>query len=299
TRISACLSTTGRRLIVKTDPASNPQRTFFGHPWPLVTLFSMEVWERFSFYGMQGILLIYLYYTASRGGLGIDQQVAIGIVGAYGSAVYLSAIVGGWFADRVFGAERTLFYSGFVVMCGHIALALLPGSGGLTVGLICVAVGSGGIKATCTSLVGSLYEQGSSRRDAGFSIFYLGINVGAFAGPLLTGVLQKEIGFHYGFGLAAIGMAFGLLQYSFGRKRLPADQKRAPTPLTAGTGKYYAGGAVVAIVAILLAVSGGWLRADNLATVLLVFIAIAAAVLFCNILTSKQISSTERMRVTA
>src|SRR5699024_8749439 len=107
-----------------------------------------------------------------------------------------------------------------------------------TIGLICVAIGSGGIKATSSSLVGSLYEQGSARRDAGFSIFYMGINVGAFAGPLLTGILQKSIGFHYGFGLAAIGMAIGLIQYTFGRKALPDEQKSAPTPLARDTVKY-------------------------------------------------------------
>uniref|UniRef100_UPI00263451B7 oligopeptide:H+ symporter n=1 Tax=Halomonas sp. TaxID=1486246 RepID=UPI00263451B7 len=137
--------------------ARSEERRFLGHPWPLATLFGMEVWERFSFYGMQAILLIYLYHSTAQGGLGISQSVAIGVVGAYGSGVYLAAILGGWFADRVLGAERTLFYSGVIVMLGHIALAILPGIQGVTAGMVLVAIGSGGVKSTCSSLVGSLY----------------------------------------------------------------------------------------------------------------------------------------------
>jgi POT family proton-dependent oligopeptide transporter len=274
-------------------------KTFFGHPWPLTTLFSIEVWERFSFYGMQAILLIYLYYSTSRGGLDIDQSVAIGIVGAYGSAVYLAAILGGWFADRVFGPERTLFYAGLIVMAGHISLAVLHGVYGLALGLVCVATGSGGIKSTSSSLVGSLYEPGSPRRDAGFSIFYMGINVGAFVGPLLTGLLQSGIGFHYGFGLAAIGMALGLIQYTFGRRHLPDEQKVAPTPLESGTGKYYTAGGVVLVLAVLLAVYIGLIRADNLSTILVSLIAVLAIIFFYIILSSQRITQSERKRAFA
>ncbi|ALM54360.1 peptide MFS transporter [Halomonas huangheensis] len=279
------------------QPAEDKQ--FFGHPRSLATLFGMEVWERFSFYGMQAILLIYLYYEVSRGGLAISQSVAIGIVGAYGSAVYLASILGGWFADRLFGAERTLFYSGIVVMLGHIALAVLPGVHGVTAGLICVALGSGGVKATCSSLVGALYEPGSDRRDAGFSLFYLGINVGGFVGPLLTGLLQKNIGFHFGFGIAAIGMAIGLTQYAFGRKRLPESQKVAPNPLEAGAFKYYVIATAAIIGAVLVAVTIGWVRADNLSDVMLTIIAIFAVAYFCVILSSSRVTSEERRRVLA
>ncbi|MDO4644039.1 MAG: oligopeptide:H+ symporter, partial [Cardiobacteriaceae bacterium] len=147
-------------------------KTFFGHPLQLSTLFHIELWERFSFYGMQGILLIYLYYTVENGGLGIDKTVAGGIVGTYSGSVYLSTILGAWLADRVLGAERTLFYSGIVVMFGHIALALVPGIEGMICGLILIALGSGGVKSSASSMVGSLYESDDLRflRDAGFSI---------------------------------------------------------------------------------------------------------------------------------
>src|SRR6188768_2213602 len=121
------------------------EKTFFGQPRALAHLFGVELWERFSFYGMQGILLIYLYYSAADGGLGIDQATATSMVGAYGGVVYLSTILGAWLADRVLGAERTLFGSAVVVMIGHIALALLPGLPGVATGLILVAIGSGGV----------------------------------------------------------------------------------------------------------------------------------------------------------
>src|SRR3954447_19473830 len=149
-----------------TDLATAPRRekTFFGQPRALANLFGVELWERFSFYGMQGILLIYLYYSAARGGLGISQSTATSIVGAYGGAVYLSTVLGAWTADRLLSAERTLFASAVVVMCGHIGLALIPGIAGVAVGLVLIALGSGGVKATASSLVGLLYAEGDERR---------------------------------------------------------------------------------------------------------------------------------------
>ena len=117
----------------------------------LANLFSVELWERFSFYGMQGILLYYMYYSVAEGGLGIDEGIATGLVGAYGGGVYLSSILGAWVADRILGSEKVLFFTGIMVMLGHIALALLPGGVGLAVGLILVAIGSGGLKATASS----------------------------------------------------------------------------------------------------------------------------------------------------
>ncbi|WP_216658136.1 peptide MFS transporter [Halomonas hibernica] len=275
------------------------ERLFLGHPRALATLFGMEVWERFSFYGMQAILLVYLYHTTTQGGLGISQSVAIGIVGAYGSGVYLAAILGGWFADRLFGPERTLFYSGIIVMLGHIALAILPGVYGVAAGLVMVAIGSGGVKSTCSSLVGSLYDMDSPRRDAGFSIFYLGVNIGALTGPLLTGLLQQQAGFHYGFGIAAIGMAFGLFQYTRGRSQLPDSQKVAPTPLPAGEGRKYLLGGAVALVVVAVALAVGWIRADNLSDVFLTIISIVSVAYFFIILRSTRVSPSERFRVYA
>ncbi|MDR7320036.1 peptide MFS transporter [Catenuloplanes sp. NPDC020197] len=272
------------------------RRGFFGQPGALANLFGVELWERFSFYGMQGILLIYLYYSAAEGGLGIDQDTATGIVGAYGGSVYLSTILGAWLADRVLGAERTLFASAVVVMAGHVALAVLPGLAGVATGLILVAIGSGGVKATATSLVGTLYAEGDERRDAGFSLFYLGINVGALIGPLATGLLQQRAGFHWGFGLAAVGMAAGLVQYWFGRRRLPAASREVPNPLPARARPLVvvAGVVVAALVAAVIV-----LFTDRLSDVVVAASVLAAVAYFVVILTARTVTPVERRRVLA
>jgi POT family proton-dependent oligopeptide transporter len=272
---------------------------FFGQPRPLATLFGVETWERFSFYGMQGILLIYLYYSVDRGGLGIDQGIAAGIVGAYGGGVYLATVLGAWIADRVLSAERTLFWSAFVVMLGHIALAAIPGVAGVGVGLILIAIGSGGVKATATTIVGTLYSEGDTRRDAGFSLYYLGVNLGAFFGPILTGILQTTAGFHWGFALAAVGMAAGLLQYSFGRRRLPDVAREVPHPLEARRYPLMIGIAVVVVAVIVVAVLTGLITASNLATIVIAVTALAAIAYFIVILTSRGLGDDERSRVIA
>ncbi|WP_229075101.1 peptide MFS transporter [Actinoplanes sp. DH11] len=274
-------------------------RTFFGQPRPLANLFGVELWERFSFYGMQGILLIYLYYAAADGGLGIDQDTATSIVGAYGGAVYLSTILGAWLADRLLGAERVLFLSAVLVMAGHIALAVLPGLAGVGVGLVLVAIGSGGVKANATSLVGNLYDERDERRDAGFSLFYLGINLGALAGPLLTGLLQDRAGFHYGFGLAAVGMAIGLTQYALGRKNLPASGREVPNPLPARGRPIAAAVFAAGVVVVAVAALTGLLAADRLSTIVVVLSVVAAVAYFAVILTSPRVDGVERRRVFA
>jgi POT family proton-dependent oligopeptide transporter len=282
-----------------TPAPSRHERTFFGQPRPLANLFGVELWERFSFYGMQGILLIYLYYTAAEGGLGIDKETAASIVGAYGGLVYLSTVLGAWLADRMLGAERVLFYSAIVVMLGHISLAVLPGLVGVGVGLVLVALGSGGVKANATSLVGTLYAEGDQRRDAGFSLFYMGINIGALLGPLLTGLLQQRAGFHYGFAAAAVGMAIGLTQYAFGRKRLPDAGREVPNPLPASRRPLAAavGAAVVVLIAVLAFL--GLLPARLLSNIVIAVSAVAAVIYLVVILRSRKVGGVERQRVLA
>ncbi len=282
-------------------PAAEERRDtrFFGQPWPLASLFGVEMWERFSFYGMQGILVIYLYFSASEGGLGISEATATSIVGAYGGAVYMATILGAWVSDRLIGPERTLFASAFVVMAGHVALALLPGLGGVGVGLSLVALGSGGVKANATALAGSLYAENDERRDAGFSLFYMGINLGAFFGPLLTGLLQKNQGFHYGFGLAAIGMALGLTQYALGRGSLPEETHEVPHPLEHARRAAYAVGLVAAAAAVVVLAVTGLMTASNLADWVLGIVSVASVAYFLVILSSHHVTSTERSRVWA
>jgi len=273
-------------------------RTFFGQPFELSTPFAVELWERFSFYGMQGIVLIYMYYTVSQGGLGIDKGIASGIMGAYGGAVYLFTIIGAWIADRLIGADRTLFGSAIVVMLGHIALALIPGVAGVGVGLVLIALGSGGLKATATTIVGGLYSREDPRRDAGFSLYYLGVNLGAFFGPLLTGLLQTSLGFHYGFGLAAVGMAAGLVQYAIRRKKLPESVRHVANPVDRRRLPLVGVLVVVALVVILVAVLTGLLNVGNLPTVVVSIVILATIGYFVVILTSG-ITPQERSRVLA
>jgi POT family proton-dependent oligopeptide transporter len=280
-------------------PAPRADQTFFGQPRVLANLFGVERWERFSFYGMQGILLIYLYYSAARGGLGIDQDTATSIVGAYGGSVYLATVIGAWLADRMLGPERVLFFSAILVMAGHVCLAVIPGVAGVAAGLILIALGSGGVKATATSLVGSLYAPGDDRRDAGFSLFYLGINLGALIGPLLTGLLQKELGFHYGFALAAVGMAIGLIQYSIGRKHLTGPAREVANPLPAARRPLVAVAAAVVVVLIAVLALTGLIPASRLSTIVVVLSILAAVSYFAVILSSKRIDGTERRRVIA
>lgn len=278
---------------------NKPARTFFGHPWALANLFGVEMWERFSFYGMQGILLLYLYYSVDQGGLGIDKAVASGIVGAYGGTVYLSTVLGAWLADRLFGSERVLFISAFVIMSGHLALGLIPGVAGVAVGLVLIAFGSGGLKANASSVVGTLYAPDDSRRDAGFSLFYLGVNLGAFFGPLLTGLLQSTAGFRWGFTLAALGMAAGLIQYWSGRRNIPDVARVAPNPLPR---QHYLVAALIGVVAVVVVVTlvlTKVIRPSNLSEVVIVATVIAAVSLFALLLTSKKVDATERSRVWA
>ena len=276
-----------------------PEKRFWGHPIQLSTLFHIELWERFSYYGMQGILLIYLYYSVKSGGLGIDQNLAGSIVSVYGGSVFLTTILCGWLADRVLGPERTLFWSGWVVMAGHVVLAFIPGGAGLTLGLVLVAIGSGGVKSAASSLVGSLYESEQWReyRDAGFSIFYISVNVGAFFGSLFTGLAQSELGFHYGFGLAAIGMAFGLWRYQRGRHLL--RKTPAPNPLPPGQGRYYLAGAILFALFVLTMVLTGVLNARNLGTVVLVIGMVAIVIYFAYLLLSPSFTPAERRHVVA
>lgn len=282
-----------------TAPTPGRERTFLGHPRQLSTLFGVEMWERFSFYGMQGILLLYMFHPVTEGALGIDKGVAAGIVGAYGSTVYLSTILAAWAADRLFGPEKVLFGSAISVMLGHIALALLPGGVGLAVGLVLVAFGSGGVKANASTILATLYGEGDDRRDAGFSIFYLGVNIGALVGPLLTGLLQETWGFHLGFGLAAVGMALGLAQYVVNRRKLPETGREVPNPLPASARAKAGGIAVAILVVVAVLVATGVITPDRLKWIVFGIVVIATVSYFTLMLRSPKVDRIERRRVLA
>lgn len=282
-----------------TDEAVKSDTRFFGHPLPLMQLFSLELWERFSYYGMNGILAIYLYFKVTDGGLGMPQSTAVGIVGAYGGAVFLATILGAWVADRLLGAEKVLFSSAIIIMAGHICLALIPGYGGVAAGLILVALGSGGLKANASALVGELYTEKDPRRDAGFTLFYMGVNLGAFLGPLITGLLQDNIGFHVGFGAAAVGMALGLIIYMTGRRNLPDESRGAFNPLPASKLYLFLLAIVIAVVLIVVLWMSGVVNPENLDWWIAGISAGAAACYFIVMCMSPQTNSDERSRVLA
>ena len=279
--------------------APSAERTLFGHPVGLANLFGVELWERFSFYGMLTILGYYLYYSVTEGGLALPKATATGIVGAYGGLVYLSTVLGGWIADRLLGMERTVFLGGVVVMCGHIALAIVPGLAGVAVGLVLVALGSGALKANASSLLGTLYEKGDPRCDGGFTLFYLGINLGAFVGPLITGLLQTRAGFHYGFGAAAVGMAVGLTQYVVFRRNLGTHGRSVPNPLPRSAIGWAVGVVVVAAAVIAASFATGLVKLANVSQVTTGVIVVASAAYFLVMLTSSKVTAVERTRVRA
>ncbi|HEU4695210.1 MAG TPA: peptide MFS transporter [Vicinamibacterales bacterium] len=198
---------------------------FFGHPRGLATLFFTEMWERFSYYGMRAFLLFYMVTPTANGGLGFTDAQGTSLYGTYTGSAWGAAIVGGIIADRMIGQYRSVLYGGILIMLGHLSLVFqaLPF---FYAGLALIVIGTGLLKPSVSTLVGSLYPQGDPRRDAGFSIFYMGINSGAMLGPIIAGYIAQRIDWHLGFGCAAIGMALGLVQYVLDKRHLmPALQR--------------------------------------------------------------------------
>lgn len=227
------MAVTDRQKIVD----SVPQKGFFGHPKGLFTLFFTEFWERFSYYGMRAILVYYMYYEVTQGGLGLPEDMALSIMSIYGSLVYMSGIIGGWLADRLLGTSRAVFYGGVLIMFGHILLAI-PGNTTLFfASMVLIVLGTGLLKPNVSSIVGEIYSEQDNRRDSAFSIFYMGINLGGFLSPLIVGAVGMN-NFHLGFSIAAVGMFVGLVVYIMTRTKnlglagtivhnpIPADQKK-------------------------------------------------------------------------
>src|SRR6187551_2327487 len=200
---------------------------FFGHPRGLATLFFTEMWERFSYYGMRAFLLFYMVTPVANGGLGFTDAQGTSLYGTYTGSAWGAAIVGGLIADRLIGQYRSVLYGGILIMLGHLSL-VFPALPFFYAGLALIVIGTGLLKPSVSTLVGSLYPQGDPRRDAGFSIFYMGINSGAMLGPIIAGYVAQRIDWHLGFGCAAIGMALGLTQYVLDRRHLqPAIDRMA------------------------------------------------------------------------
>jgi POT family proton-dependent oligopeptide transporter len=185
---------------------------FFGHPAGLTTLFFTEMWERMSYYGMRALLVLFMTATLQEGGLALTVLSASAIYGLYTGSVYFMGLPGGWIADRLIGGQKAIFYGAIIIMLGHIVLAI-PHESTFFIGLILVILGTGLLKPNIGAMVGQLYSPKDRRRDAGYAIYYMGINIGAFIGYMVCGYLATNIGWHWAFGAAAIGMGIGLIQY--------------------------------------------------------------------------------------
>jgi len=203
-------------------------RAFFGHPRGLSTLYFTEMWERFSYYGMRVLLILFMTAPVAAGGLGFETSVAGAVYGLYTSMVYMTSLPGGWIADRLIGQRRAVLYGGILIACGHFSMAF-PSLTTFYLGLTLIVLGTGLLKGNVAVIVGQLYAPGDVRRDAGFSIFYMGINLGAFIAPLITSYLGQRINWHLGFTVAGIGMVLGLVQYVLGAKYL-GDAGLRPVP---------------------------------------------------------------------
>ena len=216
---------------------------FMGHPSGLTTLFLTEMWERMSYYGMRALLVLFMTATLQEGGLGLTVASAAAIYGLYTGCVYFMGLPGGWIADRLIGGQKAVWYGGIIIMIGHIVLAI-PTEQSFFIGLILVILGTGLLKPNIGALVGQLYSDDDVRRDSGYAIYYMGINLGSIIGYFVCGYFADNVGWHWAFGAAAVGMGIGLIQYRFTAYKLDSVGQEPAAPLS-DSAKQKSWGAIV------------------------------------------------------
>jgi len=299
------------------DPKSD--RAFFGHPTGLSTLFFTEMWERFSYYGMRAFLVLYVTADVATGGMGIDTATGAVIYGVYTSAVYLANIPGGWLADKVLGQRRAVLYGGMFIAAGHFSLAV-PVKTTFFLGLLLIILGTGLLKPNISVIVGQLYSTQDVRRDSAFSLFYMGINLGAFLGPIVCGYLVQDAGFramltswgmepnsawHWGFGAAGVGMTLGLIQYLIQGRKLGSaglEPKTASSPDVYAKAKQqatlYIGIGAVVLAALGFFVYNGTvvLTKANVTTWFSILLFVVTAAIFGTLFSNKEWTAVERKR---
>ena len=275
-------------------PHVSDDRSFFGHPRGLATLFTTEMWERFSYYGLRPLLILFMTATVAKGGYGFDRSEASSIVGIYAASVYLMSLPGGWIADRLLGLRRAIFIGACLISAGHISIGLSglagPGNGkvGFFLGLILIVFGTGLLKPNISAIVGDLYPEGGARRDAGFSIFYMGINLGSLLGQTIAGYLGEKVEWHVGMGAAGVAMLIGLVTYGLRagptlgpigleptRLANPVAQARQERRVKLITGTFLGAMAIVFALAATGAVEMNAVRIANVMTYVLVGMAVA------------------------
>ena len=271
--------------------------TFFGHPRGLATLFFTELWERFSYYGMRALLILFMAAPATRGGMGFPLVEAGAIYGLYTGMAYLICLPGGWVADRILGARRAVMLGGVIIAFGHFCLAL-PATGTFFLGLVFVVIGTGLLKPNVSTMVGELYAKTDPRRDAAFSIFYMGINLGAFIAPLACSYLGENVNWHYGFGLAGIGMTAGVIQFYFGQKNLgTAGLKPVSTPADRRNFQLYGFGLLLFVVVMGVLAWQGAISIKALSSAFGLILTATVVIVFASLLVFGKWTPVERGRI--
>ncbi|MDE0843190.1 MAG: peptide MFS transporter [Psychrobacter pacificensis] len=282
---------------------------FMGHPAPLRSLFFTEMWERFSYYSIRPLLVLFMVATVSSGGFGFDEVTASAIYGIFAGSLYLAAVPGGWLADNWLGQERALWWGSIVIALGHLCIAL-SAMFGMTlffVGLICIVLGSGLFKTCISVMVGALYPKGDSRRDGGFTLFYMGINIGALLAALIVGVFKEKGMWHVGFGVGGLGMLVSLLIYRFvARKNLTryAQAKGIDAEWEQSNDQYkniglWVGGFVALLVAAVLLISTGMVsfNPEMVAEYMTYIIAAVVILYFAIMFISPRLDKTDKLRL--
>ena len=274
---------------------------FKEQPKGLYTLFFTEMWERMSYYGMRGILVLFMTASILEGGLQFDNVSASAIYGIYSACVYLVALLGGWLADRHIGQQKAILYGGMVIMLGHFLLAF-TNLQTFYLGLIFVVLGTGLLKPNISAIVGGLYENDINKKESGFTIFYMAINIGSVLGFFICGYLGENIGWHYGFGAAGIGMAFGLIQFILTKKNLGSIGLEPSIELNNETKKkelrIFNSFIVIFILIILLGLFG-YISFDPIpiANILTVVILLIAIMYFLYLFSFGNLSEEERKKI--
>ncbi len=287
-----------------TNTAQKPPRRFFGHPMGLFNIFGTELCERFSYYGMRAILLYYIIDSVASGGLGISETDGLVIMSLFGSLVYLTSIVGGWLADRVFGPYKGVLYGGVLITAGHIILGLPLQRLGLLVSLVLIMIGTGLLKPNVSVMVGELYGADDPRRQSGFSIFYMAINIGGFIAPLIVGLVSELLEYHIAFMIPAIMMVVALVIYvGMGKTTLIGIGRTPLQPLTVAEKKRWS--VIIVVSLLILVLLSTVLTLSNLLNLALlgdlmpVICTVVAAIIFIFLIRDKNVDSTERSRVFA
>ena len=281
----------------------NKVKTFFGHPFGLTTIFFTEMWELFSYFSMRAILLYLLVDTVANNVLGLEQSLGESLVQVYSASIFLIAVLGGWVSDRLWGPRRSTLYGAIIIALGHACLSL-PMQTSAYVGIILVAIGSGVLKPNTATMVGQLYDETDPKRDAGYSLFYMSVNIGSFVAPFAVSAVRSFGGYHAGFSLAAIGMVLALVCFVVGRRYLPAEADTVPTPVRdeekSRITMICAAGLVAVVVLFLIVhmVTGNSFLVNVIDTLTIISL-VAPIVYFIVMFRSKQVTADERSRLRA